>query len=450
MNISFLTILFAVLSGSFAGICVFLNRRLKRQSAQLQEQILSHKHLNAILDANERILKEKLILRLCYNAWNAEKGLDDVISHYKLREVLEHAVVVLIRFTDITSLSSNLHRDTYYRAQQDLNRACHNTSDTYFPSFWLWENPSTMIGILTGSDALPENTRLAAFNELGHLLQEICCSDKWNSPVIAFGNNAPSWQELSHSYDEAAELLNHKIHTHTTTPYSYEEFRRTEIQFDYNKQSLLARYVMLGKTNDAVKLLGSWFSIVHANPDTSLDFIKETSLRIIDSIRDALEKKPGMYTAAGSILDEAAAEVSRFSTVHHSGEYLVEMIQKLCECSLNARTSKGKLKTDTLIQWMNENYSRDISLEDMAETIGCSISYTSKLFKKETGCDISTYLSGLRISHAKELLATTHMSLAEISAAVGFNNQQTLIRNFKSLTGLTPTEFRSSPDVSRS
>lgn len=447
MNIPFLTVFFAVLALALACLCLFLRHRLSQQSVQLQQQIDSHKHLNAILNANERVLKEKLILRLCYNTWNADSGLDDVISHYQLQAVLEHAAVVLIRFTDITPLSSNLHRDAYYLAQQTLNSACRKAADAYFKSFWLWENPSTMIGILTGTDSLSENARLTKFNELGCLLQDICCSDKWNSPVIAIGSNAPSCQELSCSYDQAAELLNHKIHTQTTTPYSYEEFRRTEIQFDYNKQALLSRYVLLGKTNDAVKLLSSWFSIVHANPDTSLDFIKDTSFQIIRSLQAALEKKPGLCAAANSILDEAAAEVSRFSTVHHSGEYLVDLIQKLCESALTAKASKGKLKTDALIQWMNENYNRDISLEDMAEKIGCSISYTSKLFKKETGRDISTYLSSLRIDHAKELLISTHMSLAEISAAVGFNNQQTLIRNFKNLTGLTPTEFRNNPDT---
>lgn len=443
LGVILLTIAIAVLT----TVCLLLLFRLRRLYTRLNQQTDSLKHLAEILKTNERVLKEKLILRLCYNTRHSEQESGDVISHYQLQEFLDHAAIVLIRFTDITPLSSTLHRDAYYLAQQELSRACHDAAEPFFPSFWLWENPSTVIGVLSCTDTLTESVRLECFSQLGNALQQICLSDKWNSPVIAFGGAVSSSQELFHSYDQAAELLNHKIHTHTVHPYSYEEFRRTELQFDYNKQSLLARYVLLGKTEDGVKLLSSWFSVVHANPDTSVEFVKDTALQILHSIRIALEKKPGIYAAALPLLDEAAREVGQFSTVHQIGEYMADQIQRLCESTLSSKTSKGKVKTDQLIQWMNANYNRDISLEDMAAQIGCSVSYTSKLFKKETGRDISAYLSSLRIAHAKELLTTTHLSLAEIAAAVGFNNQQTLIRNFKSLTGLTPTEFRNNPET---
>ena len=132
--------------------------------------------------------------------------------------------------------------------------------------------------------------------------------------------------------------------------------------------------------------------------------------------------------------------------VHDFGQLLLPLVQDVCGLVLAASANKGKVKIDHLIKWMSENYNSDISLETMATYIGCSPAYTSKLFKKETGCDIITYLSGLRIEHAKELLCTTQITIAEVAAFVGFNNQQTFIRNFKKLTGLTPTEYRSLPD----
>ncbi len=424
-----------------AGTCLFLAVRLRSLRILLQEQEQIRQRQDVILNINRQVIKEKLILRLCYGGHQEEKEMEAVILYYGFQAFLERAMVVLLHYTTAGPLSADFHKDSYYLAQKNLIQTCTQAAAPYFESFWLWENPATMIGILANVEDLSEESRLESIHKLGGALQEVCCSDSGNAPVIAFGSGH---QKLSDSYREASELLSHKIHTHAIHPYSYEEFKRIELQFSYNKQSLLCRYVLLGKTNDAVELLSSYFSVIHANPDTSLGFAKETSFQILHTLRNALEKQPAL-PAADALLEDVGSRISQFSTVHQIGAYMVETVRKLCESSIDARFSKGKKKVDSLIQWLEENYSRDISLEDMAAHIACSVSYTSRLFKKEAGCDVSTYLSRIRISHAKELLTKTQMNLAEIAAAVGFNNQQTLIRNFKNLTGLTPTEFRHNP-----
>lgn len=415
-------------------------KRLQAAHAELTEQL---KQCQEILTSNSKIIKGKIFLRLCYGADFHTPEFLDIITFFHL-EQLQNISVILIQFPNSAPLFNNFHKDAFYLEQQSLIDVCNNTTKDFFSSFWQWENPRTIIGMIEISDRLSENMILLGTNELGAALQKVCTLDGGKSPTIAFGGISHSLKTLNLSYNQATELLNHKIHNHLTVPYSYEEFKRAEIQFDYNKQLLLARYIRLGKTADATKLLSSYFSVIHANPDTSVATVRDTSKQIIKVIQTAIEELSIVYTNCLTLFSEAEQQLDTFTTVHDFGQFLLEITQKICEAVLSANASKGKMKVQNLITWLNENYSQDISLETMSSYIGCSPAYTSKLFKKEMGSDIITYLATIRINHAKELLSTTKMTLTEISASVGFNHQQTFIRNFKNLTGLTPTEYRNS------
>lgn len=60
-----------------------------------------------------------------------------------------------------------------------------------------------------------------------------------------------------------------------------------------------------------------------------------------------------------------------------------------------------------MIRFIEEHYREDISAADLSERFGLSASYISSLLKTALGVRYSDYVAGLRLNHAKELLATT-------------------------------------------
>lgn len=401
--------------------------------------------LRSVLNFNQTIIESRLLLDLCQGADCQKEDIEKSIAFFGLGEHLQRVSVVLIQVPVSVQLIYNFHKSEFNDTQKGLLRTCQAASDKYFPSYWLWENPGTIVGILEMPDMLSDDMRLMGIHKLGAVLQNVCAADSDKPPIIAFGRITSSIGELHQSYNTAAELLNHKIHNHLTVPYSYEEFQRSEVQFDYNKQQLLSRYIRLGKAQEAEDFLKSYFSVIHANPNTSAASVKETANQILNIIMETTKDMPVINAECARLYEKALQDISGLQKVHDFGQLLLPLVQDVCGLVLSASANKGRLKIDHLTKWIHENYNTDISLETMAVCIGCSPAYTSKLFKKETGCDIISYLSGVRIEHAKELLCTTQLTIAEIAASTGFNNQQTFIRNFKKLAGLTPTEYRSLP-----
>lgn len=94
-------------------------------------------------------------------------------------------------------------------------------------------------------------------------------------------------------------------------------------------------------------------------------------------------------------------------------------------------------------KYIKENYQKPLQLNDVAEAIGLNSAYLSSIFKKEVGQSFTSYLNEHRINISKNKLRITNQSVKEISTSVGFLDSNYYTKVFKSLVGMTPSEYRS-------
>jgi len=100
--------------------------------------------------------------------------------------------------------------------------------------------------------------------------------------------------------------------------------------------------------------------------------------------------------------------------------------------------------------YIHQNYSRALSLKEMAETVGVSKSYLSRIFKIDTGISLWEYLNRFHVQKAKELLLLTNESITEIAADVGNEDVGYFGRIFREVTGFSPRAFRQQAGPRRS
>jgi YesN/AraC family two-component response regulator len=89
-----------------------------------------------------------------------------------------------------------------------------------------------------------------------------------------------------------------------------------------------------------------------------------------------------------------------------------------------------------------ENYTRKISLQEVADVSGLSAPYFSTIFKEEMGENLSTYLNRLRVEKAAAMLKKTDLPMGEIVTACGFEDQSWFSKIFKNYTGMSPGKYR--------
>lgn len=93
-------------------------------------------------------------------------------------------------------------------------------------------------------------------------------------------------------------------------------------------------------------------------------------------------------------------------------------------------------------QYVLQHFAEPITLEEVCEAVGFSVSYFSALFKKETGEGFAKFLTRIRIDETKNLLRETNLSVGEIGEKVGYSDRKHFTSTFRKIVGLNPAEYR--------
>lgn len=94
------------------------------------------------------------------------------------------------------------------------------------------------------------------------------------------------------------------------------------------------------------------------------------------------------------------------------------------------------------IEFMHDNCGRELGLAEIAAAAYLSEFHFARLFKKIVGTTPHAYLAARRIERARQLLAKTDLSIAEVGSQVGYAGQSHFTKVFREATGLTPRAFR--------
>lgn len=112
--------------------------------------------------------------------------------------------------------------------------------------------------------------------------------------------------------------------------------------------------------------------------------------------------------------------------------------------------SKNLKRLRNIIQYLNDNYMENITLNSIAEREFLSASYLSHFFEKNMKVSLFTYLTEIRLNHAVNDLQTTNLTIEQIAANNGFANSRYFVSSFKKQFGMLPKDYRKSQKQDKS
>lgn len=117
-----------------------------------------------------------------------------------------------------------------------------------------------------------------------------------------------------------------------------------------------------------------------------------------------------------------------------------------CGMIVKNKVSHAAVKNQKIIhdaiEYIAENYSRQITIDEIAEYCHYSRSYLMSVFKKYVGYSVITYINRYRLDKAASLLLSTNEPIIEIAMRCGFNNISFFGREFKKSFGFSPVKYR--------
>ena len=192
--------------------------------------------------------------------------------------------------------------------------------------------------------------------------------------------------------------------------------------------------------------------------DTSLfnglrDFEYYMSL-IYPAVAITPEDYPEVYKEIRRLMLEIKSEYFAGAPLRDASIYckLLEMFiligreQKMTSATFtDVKTGKQQEYLDKFVSicdYINNNCTEELKLEEVADRAGFSKFHFSRLFKDFTGTTFYKYVNIKRINAAERLLLDPAINVTEVAVRSGFNSVSAFMRMFKQIKGCTPTEFK--------
>lgn len=119
---------------------------------------------------------------------------------------------------------------------------------------------------------------------------------------------------------------------------------------------------------------------------------------------------------------------------------LMKLLTGLCSDRMQDRTVSDEVQT--VKRFIENNYQRDLNMDDIAASVFRSNDYVQKQFKQVYGMTPYSYYMELKLECAKNLLLQTNLSVGQIAEKLGYKSDRYFSARFRRATGVTATQFR--------
>jgi YesN/AraC family two-component response regulator len=179
----------------------------------------------------------------------------------------------------------------------------------------------------------------------------------------------------------------------------------------------------------------------------SMEYVKCQYFQLISHVRDSLVQlgvEEDWYKRTRYQMFE---RIQSTETIDELQSYISGAIQESVDAVQTLKEKHHGRFVERTIDYIQENYCHDISLDDISGAVYLSPKYLSAIFKQETGRTVFSYVTDLRMQKAAALLEEESIQVKDLAGQVGYNNVQSFIRFFKRTFGLTPAQYRKTRKV---
>jgi two-component system response regulator YesN len=266
---------------------------------------------------------------------------------------------------------------------------------------------------------------------------------KYQLPITATaGSEVASWPEIHRSFQEAVLLQKYRYFYPDLPLIRGEAFLKKERSQAILPDTLMSDFADGLGCRDLPQVeaaLTRLFAAITAG-DYSANYCQQVMWEITHIFSVYLKKM--RYTLSES--ERAGLENLWVTTGNIQGyqRWICEFASKVFNWVTDRAGNRNYQIVTKVIEYLSANLEANLSLDAMAELVNLSPSYFSKVFKEVTGISFSVYLTDLRLEKAQELLIQTDLTVQEIGFKVGYNAPAYFIKQFKSKSGYTPSDYR--------
>lgn len=418
------------LTALLAKLAAELEDDCNRMREQDQEGIKNHQQLG--------LIQEQLLWQLVKDEWFSVSTMKERMEQLQLSalaidDVHAQFVTVEMRIPPGRLDDWSERKDLLYLAFQMLCRESAEKWEHIYP-FYSMSHPAIIHFVIRIQNA--EHDRFLA-DFVRKLKRDIQSYLKVDS-VLGIGEPIHGLRQLKDGY--ASSML---AWSQGTIHSDKAESDRNMLAMTHSFSPDVERKLMQTIENlDMPAFTKQLHAIFSADRDTPMFVFTFLTLRII-LLFNAIAKKFELGDASlQSYLWNCQMTVRDYSSREQVLEQLHDMAQLVMEEVRKTRFSSGQQMMEAIRNYVDENFSYELTLASLADMFHLNETYLSGLFKQSVGVTFSDYVTRLRLSRAVVLLKESELKLTDIATLVGYSSSSYFSTAFKKFYAKGPKEYR--------
>ena len=249
------------------------------------------------------------------------------------------------------------------------------------------------------------------------------------------------------SLNEAMESYNEALGTLIRSTGTVAHVDDMSISCDYEKnypveeEKAIFESTKIGDLNGAVLAANHFFDWMISN---YADYIMDIRLKVLEFVlwSEHIFYESGRITYHFLSRQDYLPILLEMNDLEGIRTWFLDKISILCRKIVSKKKNQSTDVIERAKIYINKQYNKAISLDDVSREVDISPYYFSKIFKEETGVNFIDYLTKIRIDKAKELLLYSDLSMKVICCKIGYSDPNYFSRSFKKIAGVTPTEYK--------
>ena len=378
----------------------------------------------------------------CYN------GNDSLLEEYEKTNCFNKDLQPLFTKPELLSLISDIKQNTYYRVIDSLGIGM--ILFRFMDSTWIsypfvrkeWDREKMERILASSSFTASFLPSLELYYTSLPLLSSTRMMKLITSIIQSF---SPSENEFGFIRIEGniKEKRNEEVIKEYSVDYS-SIYRRYDIENSF------IRMVREGNVEELRTAISEMINFSSNNdPSLFLEFYAKNAssgMSVLRTLtRKAAEEAGVNVVTIDRITQSAVQKINTETNTERITKITLEMVIKLAEEARKARSLFSNLSPaiSRCVDYIRLHYPEEISLSVLIDIAAMSKANLTRRFLKETGTTIISFIRDTRCYHAKKLLENSELSIKEISSYVGYEDYNYFTKVFRSVTNLTPSEYRS-------
>ncbi|ULL16258.1 AraC family transcriptional regulator [Paenibacillus sp. H1-7] len=405
--------------------------------------------------SQELILQDHVLVNLLSGKTTDEKDMLRQLEYYGLDLNPEHFMVLVLRVhmeaASITESGEQERNLIYFQIRSICEQAMAGFGKGVYVSQF---HRHDVIIMNTGNE--PDHSH--AFEKAKELALRMISvvSEQMDDVVmtVGIGGKYKKLTEIALSYNEAAEALLYEQVAGQGSILSLHDLelnrsnRNRFIAYRQQVEKLIAEL----KTGNLDKALAQKDEMItQLNNDSQFGFSYKHM--ILTHLLNGLVAVRVELVQRGGGPDEEErhwyADFAKLQSPEDVQHWFGELIRNTASELQDKRENKNAEVIEKLTAYIRAHFREPLSLQMLADLVFMNSNYLSKVFKEVTGKTFIDYLTEIRFEEACRLLDNTDKNINEIAELTGFGQKQNVIRTFKKMTGLTPTEYRNRSSLDR-